>query len=309
MAKTVVFTFGRFQPPHKGSLKVFTVANQLAKKNDADLRIYASHTVDNDKNPIPYDEKMKFLKLSFPEFEKNIIKSPLKTIFDILHELEKTYENVIMVVGQDRVKQFRDMVEPYLHKKDDTALKLKNFKVVSAGDRDPDSDNAIEALSSSYLRKMADEGQFDKFREGISSKLKPELVKDLYNKLRAVKKQINKVEETMKKLKEDRFGKYYSPLQNPSRMWQSFGQWFMQQDEDTHEDQPDSDFLVVTKDGKRSLPVKKYGKVNNRLLGAAHAALLGGGYRGRKYEGPKKTAAIAKLKALYRKAGKDLPGE
>ena len=295
MAKTVVFTFGRFVIPTKGHLKLFVVANQLAKKNNADLRIYASHTVDNDKNPIPYDEKIKFLKLSFPEFEKNIIKSPLKTIFDILHELETKYENVILVVGQDRVRQFRDMVEPYLHKKDDTALKLKNFKVVSAGDRDPDSDNAIEALSSSYLRKMAAEGQFDKFREGVSSKLKPELVKDLYNKLRAVKKQINKVEESM---------------EQQDKMWQSFKQWYLIQDaKESRDDQPDSDFLITDrKTGKRHLPVKKYGKISNRLLGAAHASLTVG-YRGRKYTGPGKTAAMAKLKVLYRKAGKDLPGE
>jgi hypothetical protein len=295
MNKTVVFTFGRFVIPTKGHLKLFTLANQLAKKNNADLRIYASHTVDGDKNPIPYDQKMKYLKLSFPEFDKNIIKSNSKTIFDVLHSLEGKYENVIMVVGQDRVKQFRDMIEPYLHKKDDSRLNFKDFKVVSAGRRDPESKDYIETLSSSYLRKMATDGQFDKFREGVSSKLKTDLVKDLYNKLRASKKEINKVEESM---------------EQQDKMWQSFKQWYLIQDgKESRDEQPDSDFLVVDKKtGKRSLPVKKFGKLNARLMGAAHAA-LGPGYRGRKYDGPGKVTAKAKLKAYYKKIGKDMPGE
>ena len=46
------------------------------------------------------------------------------------------------------------------------------------------------------------------------------------------------------------------------------------------------------------LPVKTDGKVDRRLLGAAKAALTVG-YRGNKYEGPDKAAALRKLKAMY----------
>jgi len=48
------------------------------------------------------------------------------------------------------------------------------------------------------------------------------------------------------------------------------------------------------------------GSVNHNLMGAAWAALHGG-YRGDRYEGPGKQTAIAKLKALYRSQGMDLP--
>jgi HK97 family phage prohead protease len=50
------------------------------------------------------------------------------------------------------------------------------------------------------------------------------------------------------------------------------------------------------------------GKPDHNLMGAAWAALHGG-YRGNKYEGPKKQEAIDKLKALYKAEGMDLPGE
>ena len=48
------------------------------------------------------------------------------------------------------------------------------------------------------------------------------------------------------------------------------------------------------------------GKPDHRMMGAAWAALHGG-YRGNKYEGPDKAGAIAKLKALYKSEGMDLP--
>jgi hypothetical protein len=42
-------------------------------------------------------------------------------------------------------------------------------------------------------------------------------------------------------------------------------------------------------------------------LGAAHAALMGGGFRGNKYEGPKKDEAIKKLAEAYKKHKMEMP--
>ena len=68
-------------------------------------------------------------------------------------------------------------------------------------------------------------------------------------------------------------------------------------------------YLVVEEDGTEHLPViGDDGKPDRRLMGAAWAALHGG-YRGNKYEGPKKQEAIRKLKALYKRLGATPPGE
>lgn len=74
---------------------------------------------------------------------------------------------------------------------------------------------------------------------------------------------------------------------------------------------PASHYLVVEKSDQPStwhLRVKDAsGKLDTRLLGAAHAALTKG-FRGNKYGGPNKQAALARLKRLYSQAGLDWPG-
>jgi hypothetical protein len=61
--------------------------------------------------------------------------------------------------------------------------------------------------------------------------------------------------------------------------------------------------------GKGHLPyTDASGKPNHRLMGAAWAALHGG-YRGNKYEGKGKEAALAKLKAVYKSEKMDTPAE
>jgi phage I-like protein len=75
---------------------------------------------------------------------------------------------------------------------------------------------------------------------------------------------------------------------------------------------PPSHYLVVEDSAKPStwhLRVRDAdGSMNHNLMGAAWAALHGG-YRGNKYEGPGKEAAIAKLKSLYKSEGMELPDQ
>jgi len=74
---------------------------------------------------------------------------------------------------------------------------------------------------------------------------------------------------------------------------------------------PSGDFLVVEDPGQPStwhLQVKRNGKPDHNLMGAAWAALHGG-YRGNKYEGPNKARAITKLKALYQAEDMEVPAE
>ncbi len=72
------------------------------------------------------------------------------------------------------------------------------------------------------------------------------------------------------------------------------------------QDRPTGDYLVVEEDGSRHLPVKRNGKPDHGLMGSAFAALTGG-FRGNKYEGPNKAAALAKLKKLYASEGMEMP--
>ena len=71
------------------------------------------------------------------------------------------------------------------------------------------------------------------------------------------------------------------------------------------------DYLVVEDPEKSTtfhLQVMKAGKADKRLMGAAWAALHSG-FRGNKYEGPGKAAAITKLKKMYADMDMDTPAE
>ncbi len=77
----------------------------------------------------------------------------------------------------------------------------------------------------------------------------------------------------------------------------------------TKEGYPPSDFLVVEDPEKATtfhLQVKRHGKPDHGLMGAAFAALYKN-YRGNAYEGPGKEEAKRKLRALYKSEGMDWP--
>jgi phage I-like protein len=79
----------------------------------------------------------------------------------------------------------------------------------------------------------------------------------------------------------------------------------------TKEGYPPSDFLVVEDPEKATtfhLQVRRHGKPDHGLMGAAFAALFKN-YRGNTYEGPGKEQAKSKLRALYKSEGMDWPSE
>ncbi len=55
----VVFTFGRFNPPTIGHEKLMNTVAKAAKGGDV-YRVYASQSSDPKKNPLKYEEKIKF---------------------------------------------------------------------------------------------------------------------------------------------------------------------------------------------------------------------------------------------------------
>ena len=144
-----------------------------------------SHTVDGKKNPLPYDIKMKFFKRFFPSvkfLEGAVIDNgtetkAVKTPFEMISFLaSQGYRNIVMIVGEDRVENFENMIKPYVGKDFD----IDSFKVISAGKR---SGNDIDEQASGtlvrQLVKMDMKDEFDKFVPTTDQKLKDELYDEL----------------------------------------------------------------------------------------------------------------------------------
>tara|TARA_A100001011_G_scaffold383922_1_gene455823 strand:- start:1332 stop:4742 length:3411 start_codon:yes stop_codon:yes gene_type:complete len=174
--KKLVFTFGRMNPPTVGHEKLANKIKEVARKENANPRIYLSHTQNPKKDPLSYNDKYRFATKAF-----GIVKrSQSKQIFQILPEIEKEgFTDIIMVVGSDRIKEFDRVLQKYNGKD----YNFNSIKTVSSGDRDPDA-QGVEGMSGSKLRGVAMSGDEKTFKSGLASKLSDADKTKIYNIVR-----------------------------------------------------------------------------------------------------------------------------
>ena len=164
--KTAAITFGRFNPPTTGHEKLINV---VAKQDTDDYFIFASRSHDAKKNPLQYNSKLKHMRKMFPKHARSIV--DVKGITNILgaavHAHDKGYENLVVVVGSDRVNEFKKLLLTYNGK--DLRHGYYNFtdiSVVSAGTRDPDAEG-VSGMSASKMRKAVIDNDFASFQKGL----------------------------------------------------------------------------------------------------------------------------------------------
>jgi hypothetical protein len=174
--KKLVFTFGRMNPPTIGHEKLANKIKEVARKENANPRIYLSHTQNPKKDPLSYNDKFRFAKKAFGIVQR----SQSKQIFQILPEIEKEgFTDIIMVVGSDRIGEFDRVLQKYNGKD----YNFNSIKTVSSGDRDPDA-QGVEGMSGSKLRGVAVSGDEKTFKSGLASKLSDADKTKIYNLVR-----------------------------------------------------------------------------------------------------------------------------
>ena len=180
--KSATLTFGRFNPPTSGHEVLVQRVISVAKGSEH--RIYASQSHDPKSNPLPYRSKVKYLKKAFPY--ANIMMDPRSiTVFHALKSMsDDGYTDVTLVVGSDRVKEFDRAIKRYIgHPDPKKAFNFDKFKVVSAGQRDPDAEG-VSGMSASKMRKFVKDKDIKSFLKGIPSKMRVADGKAMYNELR-----------------------------------------------------------------------------------------------------------------------------
>lgn len=158
---TIALTFGRFNPPTVGHEKLLNTVSEQGADN---YRIYPSRTVDPKKNPLEPDVKIDFMTKMFPNHADAIVNDgDMSNIFNVLSNLnQEGYSGVTMVVGSDRVSEFKSLLEKY----NGQAYEFEELNVISAGERDPDAEG-VEGMSASKLRAMAASGDLEGFAQGV----------------------------------------------------------------------------------------------------------------------------------------------
>ncbi len=175
----VSITFGRFNPPTIGHEKLI---ERVAKSaTGGEYKIYPSRSQDPKKNPIDPETKVHYMRQMYPDHAHAIVNNEeYKTIFDVLKALySEGYGTVNIVVGGDRVAEFDNLANKYNGK----LYEFAEINVVSAGDRDPDSDG-VEGMSASKMRKAAADNDFPTFRSGIPETMSDKEAEELFNEVR-----------------------------------------------------------------------------------------------------------------------------
>ena len=174
--KTLTFVFGRFQPPTRGHGLLMVTAQMIA--GDGELRIYPSRTHDSKKNPLSPKQKHHFLQLVFPSMASCFVdEERVRTALDVLTiASEEGFEKAVMVVGSDRLETFRTLTAKY----NGDLYDLKEIRVISCGDRDPDADG-IAGVSGTQMRNAAAAGDLTTFLGGLPDGVSSVVARDLFS--------------------------------------------------------------------------------------------------------------------------------
>ena len=170
--KDVTFTFGRYNPPTIGHEVLFDAVKKQARSGA--YRIYTSKSQDKKKNPLEFKEKIKFVRKMFPKHARSVMgDNNVRTVFDIVNALyDQGFTSITMVVGSDRIIEFQALLDKYNGVKARHGFyNFEQINVVSAGERDPDSEGA-SGMSASKLREYAQQNDLANFAKGLPSGFK-----------------------------------------------------------------------------------------------------------------------------------------
>ena len=175
----LTLVFGRFNPPTTGHKKLLDTAKGISGDND--FRIYPSRSHDPKKNPLDPGTKIKFMKQMFADYEDEIVnEKDMKTIFDVLMTAqEEGYKEVTIVVGSDRLGEFKSLATKY----NGDLYDFDSIAVVPGGTRDSDADD-VSGMSASKLRKAVKDDDRKAFERGMPSKFDKDEVNNLWNELK-----------------------------------------------------------------------------------------------------------------------------
>lgn len=178
----VLFTWGRFNPPTSGHEILMKKLSSEADARGADFKVFPTKSEDPKKNPLAFRSKVKFMKKAFPSFKSNISSdTTVKTIIDVLKKLYNDgYKEATVVVGSDRVKEFKRLVDKYNGGRD---FNFDKVDVISAGRRNPDAEDT-SGMSASKLRALALDNKKKDFMSGLPSRMSKKDGSDMFAAVR-----------------------------------------------------------------------------------------------------------------------------
>lgn len=154
MKKTCIMVYGRFNPVHKGHVKMFNAGLNLKNQiPNSDFKIFMSTTQDYDTNPLPYSMKKEMIDYYFPQFTEYVQQEQSSTLFGNLEILDRDYDSLILLCGSDRNQHFNSVLNKY----NGTLYTFDTISVYNIGVRED------SPYSSTVMRKAIRELDYDTF--------------------------------------------------------------------------------------------------------------------------------------------------
>lgn len=182
--REVYFTFGRMNPPTIGHGKVMDTLATESKKYD--YKVYLSQSNNPQKDPLPYNEKIKHVRKMFPKHARQVIMdNTVKNVFDVATKLyEQGYTKINMVVSENRIREFEVLLNKYNGTKARHGFyNFRNINVISAGEYDPDA-TGIEGILESRQVENASRNDFVTFSQSVPKSMSNQDARKLFNDVR-----------------------------------------------------------------------------------------------------------------------------
>ncbi len=174
--KSIVFTFGRMNPPTRGHERLVTTVVETARATGAEHVVYLSQTHRAPTDPLEWSFKRRVCEAAFPGV--NLSKDlSIRNPYIALESLKEDFDTITMVVGSDQVAEFEKRFMPVA---EHWGI---NFNVISAGERIAES-RGIAGLSATKMREWALQGKKEKFLEGLPKAINSNVKELVYNNTR-----------------------------------------------------------------------------------------------------------------------------
>ena len=164
-----VVAFGRMNPPTTGHEALVNKVKEHAARVGGDSHIILSHSQDKKKNPLSYPHKLQYAQHAFGDVVKETPSTVVTPVNALTHLHKQGYQHVTMVAGSDRVDAYKELLHKYNGHPDH--YNFKSIHVVSAGERDPDSEG-VSGMSASKMREHAKTSNHEGFKSGLPDSLK-----------------------------------------------------------------------------------------------------------------------------------------
>ena len=182
--KVAYLTMGRFNPPTIGhGLLLDTLAESAGKST---YKIFVSQSNDTKKNPLPYKEKVKYLRKMFPKHARAVVMDskvvrPTDAAVKLFNE---GYKKIVVVSDTPRAREYSALFERYNGKEAHHGFyHFESMEFVSVGDRDENA-KGIQGVSATKQREYAINEDFTSFAQNLPKNVSNKDAKDLFNAVR-----------------------------------------------------------------------------------------------------------------------------